>query len=110
MYEVPPGSRFVVVDRDAMLRVPLGLNVQLFGMVQSGIFCPLVERVTSPVGIPLLPITLTFTTTEEPCTTLLMGLVELFRSSVVVVALNVIALQAFTMFVTLTEPSPVAKS
>jgi hypothetical protein len=66
MYEVPPGSRFVVVDKDAIL-VPLGFNVQLFGMVQSGTFCPLlVERVTSPVGIPLLPCTVTFTTTEEP--------------------------------------------
>jgi hypothetical protein len=107
---VPPGSRFVVVDKDAILGVPLEVNIQLFGMVQSGIFSPLVERVTSPVGIPLLPITVTFTVTGDPCTTLLMGLVELFRSSVVVVALNVIAAQAFARLVTLTEPSPVAKS
>ena len=66
-----------------------------------------VNNATSPVGIPLLPVTAIFAVTAEPCV-IVVGVGVMPK--VVVVALKVAVFQLFTRFEMFTEPSPVAKS
>ena len=64
-----------------------------------------VNNETSPVGIPLLPVTAIFAVTAKPCV-IVVGVMP----KVVIVALNVAAFQLLTKFEMFTEPRPVAKS
>ena len=86
----------------------LAATEPLLNVKPSKLVPVLVMRETSPLGVPL-PVacaTLTFTLTLEPCVKPEVGL----KVRLVVVGVKVTLFQLFTRFVTLTEPSPVARS
>ena len=94
----------MVTERLAVLPLP-GINVHAFSDVHRGTLLFGATSETSPVGIPLLPVTAMSAVTAAPWV-IDVGLM----ARVVAVALKVAALQFVTKLEMFTDPSPVARS